>query len=260
MKKVSEINRGKVLLFITAAFVVVLASSVMVFAEPNDQILPNVNIQIGAGEGAEPAQGIQIIFLLTILTLAPSILIMMTGFTRIVIVLSFVRNALGIQQLPPNQVLIGLALFLTFFVMTPVFSEINDVAYQPLVRNEITQQQAVENAMKPLRTFMLKQTHNKDLSLFMSLAGEAQPENVDEIKSSVIIPAFIISELKRAFQIGFFIFIPFIVIDMVVSSTLMTMGMMMLPPMMISLPFKILLFIMVDGWNLVIKTLVTGFN
>lgn len=261
MKIISEKGNRKIALLFTIIFMVLLVLSSTVYAEPNNLSFPNIDIRIGNSEDAqEGAQGMQIIFLLTILSLAPSILIMMTGFTRIVIVLSFIRNALGIQQLPPNQVLVGLALFLTFFVMTPVFDEVNETAYQPLVRNEISQQIAIENAMKPMRTFMLKQTYNKDLSLFMSLANEPGPENIENIKNTVIIPAFITSELKRAFQIGFFIFIPFIVIDMVVSSTLMTMGMMMLPPMMISLPFKILLFIMVDGWNLVIKTLITGFN
>jgi len=208
----------------------------------------------------ESSDSVNIIILLTLLTLLPSILIMMTGFTRIIIVLSFIRNAIGLQQMPPNQVLVGLALFLTFFVMSPVIGEINDTAYKPYVEETITQQEAIKNAEKPIREFMLKQTYGKDLNLFLELAHESEPETFDEIKTSIIIPAFITSELKRAFQMGLFILIPFIVIDMVVSSTLMSMGMMMLPPTMISLPFKILLFVLVDGWGLTIKALITSFS
>lgn len=204
---------------------------------------------------------LQLLFLLTILTLAPSILIMMTGFTRILIVLSFIRNALGLQQTPPNHVIIGLALFLTFFIMAPIATEINNDAIQPFINAEISQEIALERAMNPIRNFMFKQTRDKDLGLFLSLKGMTNGvNNLDEIPTHVIIPAFIISELKTAFQIGFIIFIPFLVIDMVVASTLMAMGMMMLPPVIISLPFKILLFILVDGWNLIIKSLVLGFN
>lgn len=208
----------------------------------------------------ENATGIQIMLLLTVLALAPSILIMTTGFTRIVIVLSFIRNALGLQQMPPNQVLIGLSLFLTFFVMTPVISEINETAYQPYLQEEITQEQAIDNTMKPIREFMLKETYPKEMNLFLAMAQMPVPESFDEIPTNIIIPAFITSELKKAFQMGFFIFIPFIIIDMIVASTLMSMGMMMLPPSMISLPFKVLLFVMVDGWSLTIQTLISSFN
>ncbi|MBC7765146.1 MAG: flagellar type III secretion system pore protein FliP [Hyphomonadaceae bacterium] len=223
--------------------------------------IPNFGINVNPSKNsAEAANSLNVLFMLTILSLAPSILIMMTAFTRIIIVLSFVRTAIGIQQMPPNQILIGLALFLTFFVMAPVFDEINTTAYQPFIQNTITQEQAFTNAMTPLRTFMLKQIYPKDLNLFISLSKKSAPAKVEDIDNMVIIPAFITSELKRAFQIGFFIFIPFIIIDMIVSSTLMTMGMMMLPPMMISLPFKILLFIMVDGWLQIIKMLVSGFK
>ncbi len=203
---------------------------------------------------------IQVLVLLTILTLAPSILIMMTSFTRIIIVLSFIRNALGLQQTPPNQVMIGLALFLTFFIMAPIGNQINNQAIQPFLKEEINQEVAYKKAMKPIREFMFKQTRDKDLGLFVNMA---KIENINELKdipTHVLIPAFIISELKTAFQIGFVIFIPFLVIDMVVSSTLMSMGMMMLPPVIISLPFKILLFILVDGWNLIVKSLVLGFK
>lgn len=231
------------------------------YATSGDFNIPRIDIDISPSQsGSEASASLQILFLLTVLSLAPSILIMMTAFTRIIIVLSFARNAIGIQQTPPNQVLIGLALFLTLFVMSPVISDINENAYQPFIQNQITQQEAVENAMKPIREFMLRQTYQKDLNLFLSLSGSSAPENVDDIDNTVVIPAFIISELKRAFQIGFFIYIPFLIIDMIVSSTLMTMGMLMLPPMMISLPFKILLFVMVDGWGLIIKTLITGFK
>ena len=203
---------------------------------------------------------VQILLMLTILSLAPSILIMLTGFTRIIIVLSFVRNAIGVQQMPPNQVLIGLALFLTFFVMSPVITQINEKAYKPYVAGQIDQQTAMDNAMQPLREFMLRQTYTKDLDMFSQLAKLDNVTDVTKAPNTVIIPAFITSEIKRAFEIGFFIFIPFIVIDMIVSSTLMSMGMMMLPPTAISLPFKILLFVLVDGWGLTIKTLIVSFK
>ena len=200
---------------------------------------------------------------MTVLTILPSILIMLTGFTRIIIVLSLIRNGLGLQQMPPNQVLIGLALFLTFFVMSPVIDDINKNAYQPYVKEQISQEQAVTNAMKPIRAFMLKQTYKTDLEFFVSASPndkDKQLKNVEDVSTSTLIPAFITSELKRGFQIGFFIYIPFIVIDMIVASTLMSMGMMMLPPIVISLPFKLLLFVIVDGWTLTIKTLLASFS
>lgn len=202
---------------------------------------------------------LRILLILTVITLAPSILIMVTSFTRIVIVLHFVRSALGTQSTPPNQILIGLALFLTFFVMSPVFTEINEKAIQPLSRGEISQEEAFKEGVAPLRSFMLDQVEVKDLRLFMDIAEIDTVDTVDDIPLTVVIPAFIISELRRAFIIGFLIYIPFIIIDMVVASTLMSMGMMMLPPTMISMPFKILLFIIADGWNLVIGGLVKTF-
>lgn len=202
---------------------------------------------------------LQIMLVLTIITLAPSILIMVTSFTRIIIVMHFIRSALGTQTTPPNQVLIGLALFLTLFIMSPVFTEINTQALQPLSANEISQEEAFEAGMAPLRTFMLEQTEVKDLRLFMDIAGISTVDTVEDIPITVIIPSFIISELRTAFIIGFLIYIPFVIIDMVVASTLMSMGMMMLPPTMISLPFKILLFIVVDGWNLIVGELVMTF-
>jgi len=207
------------------------------------------------GEGA---QTVDIVILLTILTLLPSILMMLTGFTRIIIVLSFIRQALGMQQTPPNQVLIGLALFLTFFVMQPVFSQVYEEAYVPFVAGELTQEEFIEEAMGPTREFMLNQVFESDLNFFIALSGE-EFNDVDEVPNSVLIPAFITSEIKHAMFIGFLIYIPFIVIDMIVASVLMSMGMMMLPPAMISLPFKVLLFVMVDGWQLIIGSLIQTF-
>ena len=207
----------------------------------------------------ESTQTVDIIILLTILSLLPSIVIMLTGFTRIIIVLSFMRNALGMQQTPPNQVLVGLALMLTMFVMGPVLNVIYEDAYIPYTQEEITQDVFLERAMEPTREFMFRQTYRDDLDFFIQMTKEDVP-SYEETPNTVLIPAFLISEIKRAFQIGFFIFIPFIVIDMVVASTLMAMGMMMLPPAMISLPFKVLLFVLVDGWQLVIGTLITSFN
>lgn len=223
--------------------------------------MPRIDVSVDAAETPEDvAFSLQILFLLTVLSLAPAILIMLTSFTRVIVVLSFVRGAMGTQQMPPNQVLIGLALFLTFFIMMPVGNQINEEAIQPYLAQEITQEQALENAKIPLREFMLKHTRSKDLALFVNLSGNESSETIDEIPTRVIVPAFIISELKTAFQIGFLLYVPFIIIDMVVASTLMSMGMMMLPPVMISLPFKILLFIMVDGWNLVVRTIISGFK
>ena len=227
------------------------------YAQPEDSLFGKTfNL-----EGPQDyVKSIQILILLTVLTLAPSILIMMTSFTRLIIVLSFIRNALGLQQTPPNQVLIGLALFLTFFIMAPIGSQINSEAIQPFLKEEIDQEVAYENTMEPIREFMFKQTRGNDIKLFMEMAELKNVDKLNQIPSRVLIPAFIISELKTAFQIGFIIYIPFLVIDMVVSSTLMSMGMMMLPPVIISLPFKILLFILVDGWNLIAKSLVIGFK
>ncbi|QJX61919.1 flagellar type III secretion system pore protein FliP [Niallia circulans] len=202
---------------------------------------------------------VQLLLLLTVLSLAPSTIILLTSFTRIVIVLSFVRTALATQQMPPNQVIVGLALFLTFFIMAPTFQEVNDKALTPLFNEEITLEEAYDNASLPLKEFMSKHTRQKDLALFLNYSKAEAPESIEDIPLTTLVPAFAISELKTAFQIGFMIFIPFLVIDMVVASILMSMGMMMLPPVMISLPFKILLFIMVDGWYLVVKSLLESF-
>lgn len=219
---------------------------------------PGISVSFDGLNGE--SDGLEVLFMLTVIALAPSILIMTTSFTRIIIVLSCVRNAIGLQQTPPNQVLIGIALFLSLFIMAPVVDQIKEEAYVPYKDGELTQTEAVDAAMQPLRSFMLKQTKPEDLNMFLSLSGSSQPESYDEIRTTVIIPAFITSELKRAFIIGFMVYLPFLVIDMVVASTLMSMGMMMLPPVMISLPFKLILFVLVDGWGLTMKTLVTSFN
>lgn len=220
-------------------------------------------IHIGVQTSQSPSSvstSLQIILLLTVLTLAPSILILMTCFTRIVVVLSFVRNALSVQSLPPNQVLIGLALFLTFFIMAPTFSQVNQNALQPYLSGQITQTQAYHRATIPFKQFMAKQTREKDLKLFLNFRHEKMPSSIDSIPLSTLVPAYTISELKTAFQIGFMIYIPFLIIDLVVATTLMSMGMMMLPPVLISLPFKILMFVMVDGWYLVVKSLLAGYQ
>ncbi len=202
---------------------------------------------------------LQILLFVTVLSLAPAILVMVTSFTRVIVVLSLVRNAIGIPQLPPNQVLIGLALFLTAFVMAPAIKKINEEAVQPYMNGQLSQQEALNRGEKPLRAFMLKQTREQDLGLFLKLSDTAKPANMDEVPTYVIVPAFTISELKTAFQMGFVMFVPFLIIDLVVSSALLSMGMMMLPPVIVSLPFKILLFVLVDGWYLIIGSLVGSF-
>ncbi len=216
-------------------------------------------LDFGSNATEDVSVTIQLVLLLTVLSLAPAILVLMTCFTRIVVVLSFVRSALATQSMPPNQVLIGLALFLTFFVMSPVLSEINSEALQPYLNEEIGQEEALEAAELPIKEFMADHTREKDLALFYKYAKLDKPESVEDIRLTALVPAYAISELKTAFQIGFIIFIPFLIIDMVVASTLMAMGMMMLPPVMISLPFKILLFVLVDGWYLVVESLLLSF-
>jgi flagellar biosynthetic protein FliP len=219
-------------------------------------------INIGMDQTQEPgkiAVVLQIFLLMTILSLAPALLIMLTSFTRVVIVLSLLRRALGTMQMPPNQVIIGLALFLTFFIMTPIWTQINQTALQPYLEDKIEQQQALQKAAEPLRGFMFKQTREKDLALFVDIAKIERPKDVNDIPISVLIPSFIISEVKTAFQIGLLLYVPFLIIDMVVASVLLSMGMMMLPPIMISLPFKLMLFVLADGWNLLIGSLVRSF-
>ncbi|MDE3241088.1 MAG: flagellar type III secretion system pore protein FliP [Nitrospirota bacterium] len=202
----------------------------------------------------------QILGLLTVLSLAPALFIMVTSFTRIVIVLSFLRQALGTQQVPPNQVLISLALFLTFFVMTPVWQSVYGDALKPLFAEQISQEEALTRGLVPIRAFMLKQVRDKDLELFIDLAKLPKPKSVEEVPTHVIIPSFILSELRIAFQIGFLVYIPFLIVDMVVASVLMSMGMMLLPPVMISLPFKLILFVLADGWYLVVGSMVKSFH
>ncbi len=219
-------------------------------------------VQLGVENASSPdkvSSALQILALLTILTLAPSILIMMTSFSRIVIVFSFLRQAMGTQQTPPNHILIGLSLFLTMFVMGPVWNDVNEKALQPYLQEKISQADALKAAQVPLKKFMLRQTREKDLALFVNYSGDPRPATKEDIEIRAVIPAFIISELKTAFQIGFMIYIPFLILDMVVASVLLSMGMMMLPPVLISLPFKLMLFVMVDGWYLTVGSLMKSF-
>lgn len=257
--KGKKINKMRITFGIFLGLKLLFLSSMVCYAQP---VLPQ--IQIGVGPADNPAQvaaSLQILALITVLSLAPAILMMTTAFIRIVVVLSFTRSALALQQSPPNQVIIGLALFLTFFVMAPTWSEVQEKSLTPFLAGEITPEEAFKRAEIPVKIFMHKQTRPKDLRLFMKL-GEIsdRPEDVEDIPLQIMIPAFIISELKTAFMIGFLIYVPFLVIDMIVASTLMSMGMLMLPPVMISLPFKILLFVMVDGWHNVVKALLAGFH
>jgi len=227
-----------------------------------DPVISTSFLKVGldsSEEAGAPTVVLQIFLLMTVLSLAPAILIMVTSFTRIVIVLSLLRRALGTMQMPPNQVMIGLALFLTFFVMAPVWHKINQSALQPYLDKKIGNQQALQNATAPLREFMFKQTRKKDLRLFVDIAKLKRPENIADIPTTVLIPSFIISEVKTAFQIGLLLYVPFLIIDMVVASVLLSMGMMMLPPIMVSLPFKLMLFVLADGWYLLVGSLVKGF-
>ena len=261
MKTLMKIRLGRFAICFSIVFFIMFAT--YVHASPDTIPIPRIGINVDSSDNPrDVTTSIQILLLLTVLTLAPSILMMMTGFSRIIIILSFLRNAMGTQQMPPNQVLIGLALFLTLFVMNPVLTQLNDEALKPYSSGEITQQAALDKSSGIIKEFMLKHTAKKDLGLFVSLSGMKTPikeEEVPNLPLTVIIPAFLISELTVAFKIGFLIYIPFLVIDMVVSSTLMSMGMMMLPPVMISLPFKILLFIMVGGWNLLTQSIINSF-
>lgn len=223
--------------------------------------LPTMNLGFKTTDNpSEVVNAVKLILIMTVLTLAPAILIMMTGFTRIIIVFSFLRQAMGVQQMPPNQMLVGLALFLTFFVMQPAFNEMNTNGIQPYMAGKISQELAIENTLAPLRKFMFSQTRDADLVLFLKLSKAEKPKTRADVSTMVLIPAFIVSELKTAFQIGFIIFLPFLVIDIVAASVLMAMGMMMLPPVVISLPFKIMLFVMVDGWGLLIGSMVKSFG
>lgn len=223
--------------------------------------LPALDVEVRAAQGPQDVVlTLQIVALMTVLSLAPAIILMLTSFTRIVIVLGFIRNAMGVQQMPPNQVVVSLALFLTFFTMSPVWQSVYENALSPYMQGRLSSTAAWEGTLNPLRTFMFKQTRERELSLMVRLSKMERPQNQAAVPTHVLIPAYILSEIKTAFQMGVVIFIPFLVIDMIVASALMSMGMMMLPPMMIALPFKILLFVMADGWNLVVASLVTSFN
>jgi len=240
-----------------APLLVLLAGS-FAFAQVT---LPTVNMGFKTTQNpTEVVNAVKMVLVLTVLTLAPAILIMMTGFTRILIVLSFLRQAMGVQQLPPNQLLVGLSLFLTFFVMGPAFTELNQKAVQPYLSGKLSQILAVESALEPLRRFMFTQTRDQDLGLFVKLAKISQPKTRADVPTIVLVPAFIVSELKTAFMIGFIIFLPFLIIDILAASVLMAMGMMMVPPIVISLPFKIMLFVLVDGWSLLIGSMVKSFG
>lgn len=224
--------------------------------------LPGVEITIGgaAADRGEVATAVKVLIGLTILSLAPAILVVMTAFTRIIIVLAMLRHAMGMQDTPPNTVLVSLALFLTIFTMLPVFNQINDKAFAPYMEGRISYQKAFDGGLAPMRDFMIRQTREQDLGLMLDIAKAPAPGSVDDIKTLHLIPAFMLSELKTAFQIGFVIFLPFLLIDIVVSSILMSMGMLMVPPMMISLPLKVLMFVLIDGWNLVVRAVITSFH
>ncbi|HZK34568.1 MAG TPA: flagellar type III secretion system pore protein FliP [Bacillota bacterium] len=242
---------------LAVVFIVVI---VVLLGIQSAQAAPYIDIEIGQSDEPEGfVDSINILILLTILTLVPAFMVMVTSFTRIIVVLSFLRNALATQQTPPNQVLIGLAIFITIFIMAPVYGQVMELAVDPYMAGEMTQEEAMEVGSEPIKEFMLRQTREKDLALFVNISYDELPEERMDVSLTALIPAFVISELKTAFIIGFLLYIPFIVIDLVVASILMSMGMFMLPPATISLPFKLLLFILVDGWHLVVKSLVEGF-
>lgn len=248
-------KRGWILLAVTA---VIAALAAFVLAEP--AMAQTFSLDMGEGGGSSTARIIQLVALLTVLSIAPSIVIMVTSFTRIVIVLGFMRTAMGTQQTPPNQVLVSLALFLTFFIMMPTFEESYDKGIKPLIEEQIDEFQAFERAVEPFRVFMMKHVRGRDLTLFVDIAKIPDEDVREKMPLRVLIPAFMISEIRRAFEIGFLIFIPFLIIDMVVASVLMAMGMLMLPPVIIALPFKIIFFVLVDGWYMIVGSLVKSFG
>ena len=254
------LNKSIIILFVLLVTFIGITPGVCSGKTPQ---APASYLSIGIDKAKNPGEVavvLQIFALLTVLSLAPAILIMLTSFTRIAIVLSLLRQAMGTHQMPPNQIILGLALFLTFFIMTPVWQKVNEQALQPYLKKEITQEQALEKAFSPIRNFMYKQTREKDLALLVEIAKIDRPNNISDVPTSVLIPSFIISELKTAFQIGFLLYVPFLIIDMVVASVLLSMGMMMLPPIMISLPFKLMLFVLADGWYLIVGSLIKGFG
>lgn len=259
-QRMDKSKNPKTLLILLLSICTILSLSTPAFAASNN-LVPNVNISIDgeAGEGGL-VTAIKILAALTVLTLAPAILILTTSFTRIAVVFSFLRAGLGTQQTPPNQVLIGIALLLTFFIMTPTWSQINEESIAPYIAGEISAEEAVARGERPILDFMLRQTREKDLQLFVEITDSDTPLNPEDMSLVQVVPAFAISELKTAFEIGFLLFLPFLIIDMVIASTLMSMGMLMLPPILISLPFKILLFVLVDGWGLLTRSLINGFR
>ena len=247
------------LLFLIAAFVFISTGDAE--AAPGAPSIPNITVGIGSSDNPQDVSTtLQIVGALTIVSLAPAILLMTTSFIRIIIVIGFLRNALATQNVPPNQVMISLALFITFYLMAPYWSQANEQGIQPYLAGQISQEEAIDRVVEPVREFMFKQTRESDLALFVNLSEAERPETQEDVSTFTLIPAFVISELKTGFQLGFMIYVPFIVIDMIVASTLMSMGMMMLPPVMISMPFKILLFVMVDGWHLLIRSLIISFK
>jgi len=252
-------KRVRRLLLVPALLALMVVASGCVAADGTATVPGALPGAPGAAGASNPTTGVQLLVLLTVLSLAPALLVMVTSFTRIVIVLSLVRNAVGVPQLPPNQVLIGIAFLLTVFVMAPVWKVVNTEAMQPYLSGQMSQSAAIAKAEGPVRTFMLAQTRQTDLQLFVGMSQETRPETAADVPTYVVIPSFLLSELKTAFQMGFIIFVPFLVIDIVVSAALLSMGMMMLPPAVVSLPFKILLFVLVDGWGLIIGSLVTSF-
>lgn len=242
--------------------VFIILMTVLPQAFAADITFPGVSVNIGgtgAGNNEQIASAIKILLALTVLSLAPAVLIVMTSFTRITIVLSLLRHALGMQQTPPNTVLISLALFLTFFNMAPVFKQINEQAFDPYMKGKINTEKALDEAMSPLRQFMLRQTREKDLQLLVEISKSPAPQKMEDISNVALVPAFMLSELKTAFEIGFMIFLPFLLIDIVVASILMSLGMLMVPPMMISLPIKLLMFVLIDGWNIIVQSLMSSF-
>lgn len=250
----------KIVISLVLAATLLAFASVESIAETGGPARNFFSVAVDSGaELGKPAVIMEIFLLLTVLSLAPAILIMLTSFTRIVMVLSLLRQALGTHQMPPNQVVIGIALFLTVFIMTPVWQAVNTDALQPYLNETISRDQAFEKALKPIRQFMFRQTKEKELSLFVDIAKIERPRNIHDIPITVLIPAFIISEIKIAFQIGLLLYVPFLIVDMVVASVLLSMGMMMLPPVMVSLPFKLMLFVLADGWYLIIGSLVKSF-
>lgn len=243
------------------ALLLIVGTNLFAQQTTNTVPFPKINLDVGTAQnGSDVSVTLQILLMMTVLSLAPSIVIMTTSYLRIIIVFHFLKSALGTQQMPPSQLLAGVALFITFFIMAPTWNKVNDEALKPLMDNKLSMQQAYDKGIEPIRQFMFKNVREEDLELFISLSNQERPKNRNDVSTYILIPAFVLSEMRAGFIMGFFLFIPFIMVDMIISSILMSMGMMMMPPMMISLPFKILLFILVDGWNLIVSSLIRSFN